>query len=122
MADFKERFSDMQMWCQVACVEKSPCASVIAVTPALGSFCFQAGLMSGVLLRVALDCLCRVLQSLAYSSSKAAATVGSRCLYPLFSGTAALCVIHSRIKTLALRKNDGLLEVKHSQLQPSKMH
>lgn len=67
----------MQMWCQVACVENSPCAPVIAVTQALGSFCFQAGLMSLALLVVAVDCSCRVLWSLAYSPWKAAATVGS---------------------------------------------
>lgn len=67
----------MQMWCQVACVENSPCAAVIAVTQALGSFCFQAGLMSLALLVVAVDCSCRVLWSLAYSPWKAAATVGS---------------------------------------------
>lgn len=67
----------MQMWCQMACVENSPCAAVIAVTQDLGSFCFQAGLMSLALLVVAVDCFCRVLWSLAYSPWKAAATVGS---------------------------------------------
>lgn len=67
----------MQMWCQVACVENSPCAAVIAVSQALGSFCFQAGLMSLALLLVALDCFCRVLWSLVCSPWKAAATVGT---------------------------------------------
>lgn len=89
MADFKEGFSDMQMWCQVACVENSPCAAVIAVTQALGSFCFQAGLMSLALLVVALDCFCSFVVTCLLSLESSSHS--GQCLCPMVLGTAALC-------------------------------